>query len=270
MEKLFYGNDENQFGELRIPEGDGLHPVAVVIHGGFWREPFKLDQMATVAEALTAKGIATWNIEYRRVSERGKAWPHTLTDVARACDHLYTLKDEYGLDLSNVITIGHSAGGHLATWLAARHKIGSESPLHTSDRPLPIGGVISLAGVTDLEMMHDVHEYRDETLSIEPNNPTADLIGGSPKEYPERYRDASPIELLPLDVHQVLIHGALDIHVPIGISSQYHREAQESGDFVKLVELPQAEHFMLTNTTTLAWKMVMEEVELLYLSIKGG
>ncbi|WP_377891686.1 alpha/beta hydrolase family protein [Alkalihalobacillus sp. R86527] len=267
MEKLFYGNDENQFGELRIPEGDGPHPVAVVIHGGFWREPFKLDQMRNVAEALTAKGIATWNIEYRRVSDRGRSWPDTLTDAAKACDHLYSLKEKYTLDLSKVITIGHSAGGHLATWLAARHKISSESPLY-SDQPLPIAGVISLAGVTDLEMMHDVHEYRDETLSLAPNNPTADLIGGSPKEFPERYKHASPIELLPLDVHQVLIHGALDIHVPIGISSQYHREAQESGDFVKLVELPQAEHFMLTNTTSSAWELVMEEVELLFLSIQ--
>lgn len=269
MEKLFYGNDENQFGELRIPECDGPHPVAIVIHGGFWREPFKLDLMTGVAEALTEKGIATWNIEYRRVSERGEAWPDTLTDVAKAADHLYALKEKHALDLSNVITIGHSAGGHLATWLAARHKIRSESPLHT-DKPLPIAGVISLAGVTDLELMHEVHEYRDETLSLEPNNPTADLIGGSPKEFPERYKDASPIELLPLDIHQVLIHGSLDIHVPIGISSQYHREAQEAGDFVKLVELPQAEHFMLTDTTSLAWEMVMEEVELLYTTIKGG
>lgn len=268
MNKLFYGSDENQFGELRLPKSDGPHPVAIVIHGGFWREPFKLDLMTKVAENLTANGIATWNIEYRRVSNRGEAWPETLTDVAQACDFLASLADDYSLDLSKVITIGHSAGGHLATWLAARHKLSKESELFTTDTPLTISGVISLAGVLDLETMHDVHEYRDQTLSLEPNNPTADLLGGSPKEVPERYRQASPIELLPLGVQQVLIHGALDVHVPIGISTNYHRMAQEAGDFVKLVELPQAEHFMLTDISSQAWEFVLEEVELLYLSIQ--
>lgn len=268
MKKLFYGTDENQFGELRIPKSDGPHPVAIVIHGGFWREPFKLDLMTDVSESLTANGIATWNIEYRRVSQRSGAWPETLTDVAKACDFLASLAEEYELDLNKVITIGHSAGGHLATWLAARHRISKDSELSVSSNPLKISGVISLAGVNDLKMMHDVHDYRDQTLSLEPNNPTADLLGGSSKEVPERYDQASPIELLPLDVQQVLIHGALDVHVPIGISSHYHRAAQEAGDFVKLVELPNAEHFMLTDTSSHVWGYVLEEVELLLLSIQ--
>ncbi|WP_079525872.1 alpha/beta hydrolase family protein [Halobacillus hunanensis] len=263
MKKIFYGENENQFGELRLPDYEGPHPVAIVIHGGFWREPFRLDNMTQVAEDLTANGIATWNIEYRRVGQEGGAWPGTLTDAADASDYLTTLANTYPLDLNRVITIGHSAGGHLALWLAARHYLPENSELHTTYHPLAISGAISLAGVSDLERMYDVHQFREKALSAEPNNPTAELLQSTPEEQPIRYHDASPIELLPLDVPQVLIHGALDINVPIGISDHYYREAQEAGDFVKYVGLPEAEHFMLTDTTTAAWKVVREEVETL-------
>ncbi|UOQ92050.1 alpha/beta hydrolase [Halobacillus shinanisalinarum] len=267
MEKVFYGKNENHFGELRLPEGKGPHPVAIVIHGGFWRESFGLDLMTNVAEDLTSNGFATWNIEYRRVGQEGGAWPVTLTDVAQACDHLLSLADTYPLDLKRVITIGHSAGGHLALWLAARHRMPKDSELHLIDHPFSISGAVSLAGVNDLEMMYGVHHFRDQTLSTEPNNPTADLLQSTPEEHPERYQEASPIELLPLGVPQVLVHGALDVNVPIGISDHYHRKAQEAGDFVKLVELPEAEHFMLTDTSTQAWAEIREEVKTLLLNL---
>ncbi|TLS35987.1 alpha/beta hydrolase family protein [Pseudalkalibacillus caeni] len=263
MEKIFYGENENQFGELRLPEGKGPHPVAVVIHGGFWKAHFGLDLMTDMAEDLTANGFATWNIEYRRVGQEGGAWPGTLTDVALATDYVSTLADTYPLDLTRVITIGHSAGGHLALWLAGRHRIPDKSELHITNNPLPISAVVSLAGVSDLDMMYGVHHFRDKLFSLDPNNPTAELLKGSPEEHPERYKEASPIELLPLGVQQVLVHGALDINVPIGISDHYHREAQEAGDFVKLVELPDAEHFMIIDTSTEAWAAVREEMLLL-------
>ncbi|WP_347552575.1 alpha/beta hydrolase [Pseudalkalibacillus hwajinpoensis] len=262
MEKIFYGTDENQFGELRLPQGEGPFPVAIVIHGGFWRKPFTLENMREVAEDLTASGFATWNIEYRRTGQEGGGWPGTLIDAATASDYIRTLSESYPLNLHKVVTIGHSAGGHLATWIAARHRIARESELFT-ENTLSVLGVVSLAGVNDLEMMHDVHHYRDTTLSLEANNPTAELIGGSPAEFPERYKNASPVKLLPLDVQQILVHGALDIHVPIGISDHYHREGEGEGDFVKLIELPSAEHFMLTDITSFAWETVKEEIQLL-------
>src|SRR5699024_7984400 len=122
-----YGKEEDKFGELRLPLGDGPFPVAVLIHGGFWRDPYKLEQMRPMADSLVDQGIATWNIEYRRVKQPGDGWPHTFLDSAKAVDYIQTLAQEYPLDTSNVITIGHSAGGHLALWLAGRDKLPKES-----------------------------------------------------------------------------------------------------------------------------------------------
>jgi len=112
--------------------------------------------------------------------------------------------------------------------------------------------------------MERVHDLRNQAVGSEAN-PSSDLLGGTPDEVPERYREASPSELLPLDVPQVLVHGALDVHVPIGISQHYYKQAEEFGDFVKLVELPEAEHFMLTDPSSDAWASVLEEMELLLL-----
>nr|WP_202407302.1 alpha/beta hydrolase [Pseudalkalibacillus hwajinpoensis] len=262
VEKIFYGENENQFGELRLPEGDGPFPVAIVIHGGFWRKPFTLEIMREIAKDLTASGFATWNIEYRRTGQEGGGYPGTLMDAAQATDYIRTLADSHPLNLDKVVTIGHSAGGHLATWLAARHRIDKNSEIFIAN-PLSLHGVVSLAGVNDLEMMYGVHNYRDQALSLAPNNPTAELIGGSPEHYPDRYKNASPVELLPLGVQQILVHGALDINVPIGISDYYQREAEGEGDFVKLIELPSAEHFILIDTTSFAWETIKEEIQLL-------
>ncbi|QST00425.1 alpha/beta hydrolase [Pontibacillus sp. ALD_SL1] len=266
MKKIFYGDHTDQFGELRLPEGDGPHPVAVVIHGGFWREPFNLNLMDKVAEDLTTQGFATWNIEYRRVGQDDGAWPNTLLDAGQAFDYVLKLAHEYNLDTSKTITIGHSAGGHLAMWLAGRHKISPISDLYV-ENPHSVAGVVSLAGVVDLETMYNVHHFRDTSMGAEPNNPVADLLKGSPKEVSERLKAASPLELLPFNVPHVLIHGALDIHVPIGISSRYQRIAEELAEFVKFVELTEAEHFMLIDTKTEAWAAVREEVDLLLQSI---
>ncbi|TGB03813.1 alpha/beta hydrolase family protein [Halobacillus salinus] len=259
METIKYGHNENQFGELRIPEGNGPHPVAIVIHGGFWRAGFGLDLMEDVAVDLTKSGWATWTIEYRRTGQEGGGWPGTLLDVAQASDYVRTLAHTYPLNLDNVVTIGHSAGGHLALWTAARHKLQEGSELHT-ENPLPIATAVSLAGVNDLKKMHDVHAFRDNTLSQEPNNPVADLLRGEPEAH---YQEASPFEMLPLNVTQVLVHGALDVHVPIGISDHYFQWAENMGDFIKYIELPEAEHFMLTDTNTKAWSRIREEMDLL-------
>ncbi|MEB3100584.1 alpha/beta hydrolase family protein [Ferviditalea candida] len=257
--RIYYGEDENQFGDLRIPEGDGPHPIAIVIHGGFWRARVGLDRMSAVAQDLSERGAATWNIEYRRVGQEGGGWPGTLTDAARAADHLYKLAESYPLDLSRIIAVGHSAGGHLALWLAGRHRLPKASVLRTSDSPVSIEGAVSLGGVTDLKVMQEVHTIRDNIFK-NVDQPVFDFLGGSPDQVPGRYAEASPIELLPLGVKQILIHGNLDVNVPVGISSLYYQAAQQAGDDIKLVEIPTAEHFKLVDTELEEWQLVAAEI----------
>ena len=258
VKRRYYGNLDYQFGDLRIPDNEGPHPVAVVIHGGFWRSAFGLDNVADLAKSLAKHGMATWSIEYRRVGQVGGGWPGTLMDAAQAVDYLTELAKNNNLDLNRVVTIGHSAGGHLALWLAARHSLPEDSVLKTMGAPLALQGAISLAGVADLSLMWEVHGISEET-SGNKNNPVRELLGGSPVEVPERYAQASPIQLLPLGVPQVLIHGALDINVPIGISQSYKNVADSMDEDVKLVEIPSAEHFKLIDPKSDAWQVVLEE-----------
>ncbi|WP_301110026.1 S9 family peptidase [Sporosarcina sp.] len=255
--RIAYGANESQFGDLRIPDGTGPFPLAMIIHGGFWRARFDLEQMNEMAEAFTAKGIATWNIEYRRVGQEGGGWPGTFLDNAAAVDYIRVLAKSYPLDVSRVITIGHSAGGHLALWLGTRHKLPSNSMLHTSEHPLPLKGVISLAGANDLETMHDIHQWKETLFGIV-DNPTRDLLGGKPNEQAERYKEGSPYELLPIGIPLVLIHGSLDVNVPIGLSEHFEKEALKEGDSIILKTIPMAEHFELILPETESWLILLE------------
>ena len=157
-QRIAYGSDPQQFGELRVPATRGPHPVAIVVHGGCWLEKIPsmdaravaIDNMRPLAAALTEAGIATWNIEYRRLGHAGGGWPGTFLDVARAADHVRTLARGHQLDLTRVIAIGHSAGGHLALWLAARPKIAKTSDLYL-ENPLRLTGAVDLDGPPDLK-----------------------------------------------------------------------------------------------------------------------
>ena len=206
--RLPYRSDPLQFGDLRLPPGPGPHPVVIVIHGGFWRAAYDLEHIGHLCAALTRAGVATWSLEYRRLGNPGGGWPGTLLDVGNGADYLRTLAPTYRLDLTKVVAIGHSAGGHLALWLAARRRLPPGSALYTADPP-PLRGVVSLAGVADLRRAWELR------LS---SNVAATFLGGAPDEVPDRYKLASPIELLPLGVPQRLIHGAKDAIVPLEIS----------------------------------------------------
>lgn len=254
--RIYYGEGEHLFGDLRIPNGDGPFPVAMLIHGGFWRSQFDLEQLNGLAARLTKEGIATWNVEYRRVGNDGGGWPGTLLDNAHALDYVSVLAKTFPLDVTRTIAIGHSAGGHLALWLAARKKLPETSPLYTSHNPHPLKGVISLAGVCDLKKMHEIHEWKEKLFGIV-DNPTRDLLNGTPEEHENRYLESSPKELLPLETTVVLIHGTLDVNVPYGLSENFANEAKELGDDVILKKLTTVEHFGLIQPDSDAWPVVL-------------
>lgn len=251
-----YGSDPNQFGDLRLPQrstADTQHPklpTVVFIHGGFWRARYDLTHIVPAAIALTEAGVATWNIEYRRLGNAGGGWPGTFLDVGDAVDHLREIAPEYGLDLQRVVVVGHSAGGHLAAWVAARHRIPMGDPLY-NDRPLPVKAAVPLAGVVDLHMGWDMD------LS---NGVVEELIGGTPEGLLHRYATASPIEMLPAGVPQVLIHGTDDANVPYEISRHYVEVATLRGDNVRLLTLPGAGHFEVVDPASAEWQQVLGTV----------
>ena len=241
-----YGPDPAQFGELTLPAGAGPHPVLVAVHGGFWSAAYDLAHLRGFCAALAADGWAVWSVEYRRVGMDGGGWPNTLLDVGLAADHVRTLAPAHDLDLGRVTAVGHSAGGHLALWLAGRGRIPAGHPLHRPD-PLPLKGAVSLAGVCDLRRGHE------RNLG---NGAVGRLLGGGPGEVPERYAGASPSDLLPLGTPQVLVHGADDGLVPIDQSREYRAAAAAKGDAVELVELPGVGHFEVIAPGSPAWPAV--------------
>jgi acetyl esterase/lipase len=249
-ERIPYGESPLQFGDLRLPAESGPCPLLIVVHGGFWRARYDREYMGFACEALRVMGIATWNVEYRRLGDAGGGWPGTFLDAAAAADAVRDLAVHYPLDLARVAAMGHSAGGHLALWLAGRHRLPRESPLAASD-PLPLQGVISLAGVCDLR------EAWTRRLS---HGVVRDLLGGTPEQVPERYDAASPAALLPLGVRQWLIHGTADRNVPYALSAEYARRAAGARDAVDLVALPGMGHFDVVDPTSVAWPAVERAV----------
>jgi acetyl esterase/lipase len=228
--RLRYGRLPSQHAELRVPPGAGPHPLAVVVHGGFWLAAYDLRLMSPVCEALTAQGVATWNVEYRRLGEDGGGWPGTFRDVAAAADRVRDLAGEYRLDMGRVVSVGHSAGGHLALWLAARRRLADpHDPLFVA-RPLVPRTAIALAGVPDLRAAAGFDAVRR-------------LMGGTPDEVPARYASGSPAELLPLGVRQILVHGTADSLVPFAMSEAYQAAAAARGDDAVLVPFVGAGHF---------------------------
>src|SRR5947209_17499812 len=123
MERIAYGSDPLQFGDLRVPQEEGLHPVVIVIHGGFWRANYDLEYIGHLCAELTRQGLATWSLEYRRIGNPGGGWPGTLDDVRTGAAHLEKIAAERSLDLKRVVAMGHSAGGHLVLWLAKQNAI---------------------------------------------------------------------------------------------------------------------------------------------------
>jgi acetyl esterase/lipase len=248
-QRIAYDTGPHRFGELRLPDGRGPHPVVVLIHGGCWQSEYDLEHVAPLAAALTESGYATWTLEYRRIGATGGGWTATFDDVSRGTDHLRALAEDHPLDLERVVLAGHSAGGHLALWLAARPNLPAESPLHAPD-PLPVRGVVALAAITDLRAYGEGNG--DCNASV------AQLLGGGPDAVPERYAAASPVELVPLDVPVRLVHGELDAIVPLEQSERFHlrtlRRAPQGHARVTVVG--GAGHFDVIAPFAPAWSLV--------------
>jgi acetyl esterase/lipase len=250
---LKYGTDPNQFGHLYLPEGKGPFPVLVVIHGGCWLSFADLEHVGRFSAAFADAGIAVWSIEYRRVDSPGGGWPNTFLDVGRGIDFLRSMVSEYPLDLKRVVVVGHSAGGHLALWAAARPRIAVESVLH-SDAPLPITAAVSLAGPGQLAPL------RENDNEVCGGDVVDQLLGGSPGEVPGHYAAGVPFRMLPLGVPQRLITGAGDSAIPPVFAESYAAAAKEAGDDVEAVILEGAAHFEIIVPGTDVWPQVEAEI----------
>ena len=256
-----YGKHRWQVAELWLPgsaeaPGPGGLAVVVLVHGGYWRSWYTKRLMDGLSGAVVAKGWAAWNIEYRRVGPLGGGgWPATFADVGAAVDHLQSFPY---LDLSRVVTCGHSAGGHLALWAAARHK----APTGTPGTPPGVRpkAAMALAGVVDLE------------LGVEMglgNGAVKAFLGGPPEQWPERYRAASPAALLPLGIPQVLVHGLADTVVPPEMSERYQRAAAAAGDNALYVRVASADHRAVIDPASAAWGIATEHLEDLLAAAPG-
>lgn len=250
---LAYGPAPQQVAELRLPKGAGPHPVVVVVHGGCWQAPWGFDQVRGLAAALTAEGHATWSLEYRRLGDPGGGWPGTLEDVARGTDHLREAAKEHPLVLDRVVALGHSAGGQLALWLAARPRLPRGSELRVAD-PLLLRGAVSLAGIPDLRAGAAAGVCADAIPQ---------LLGGPPRDHADRVSQASPIELVPLGVPVRLVCGARDAIVPIDQARSYEAAAKRAGDTVAVEVVEGAGHFELVNPSSAAWPAVREAIRAL-------
>lgn len=233
--RLPYGKDSNQFIDVRAPEGKGPHPVVFFIHGGYWRAKYDLTYAGHLCHALKKMGIATWNIEYRRVGNAGGGWPGTFEDIRSAYRALHAKQASSklpSLDLRRLCVAGHSAGGQLALCLAAHEP--------------EIARALSLGGVLDLRRGWELHLSSDAV---------AGFLGGSPSEVPEHYREASPAEQH-IKARQIVIHGTIDDSVPYEISRSYAERKKQNGENVELITMPGIGHFEIVDPGSKVWGKV--------------
>ncbi len=243
--RLSYGSDPNQFLDLRLPalgkKNKRPYPLVMNIHGGYWRAKYNLDHAGHLCAALAAQGVATANIEYRRVGDEGGAWPGTFVDIRSACQFLVQHAAAHDLDASRIVVTGHSAGGQLALCLAAHEPT--------------VSCAVSLAGVVDLRRAYHLHLSNDAVV---------EFLRGTPTEVPDHYREADPMQFSLPHAPQWLIHGLADDVVPSAFSRDYVAAKQKrSGnkkEDVHLLEIAAADHFDLIDPRSPAWKHVEETV----------
>ena len=216
-----------------MPSGPGPHPVAILVHGGSWRAKYGRWVMRLVAADLVRRGVAVWNVGYRRLGRgEGGGWPATFDDVGAAIDALAGVAAERGdLEDREVVLAGHSAGGQLALWAASR-----------DDSAVPVARVAALAAVCDMSKAEIARE----------------VLGGSPGQVPDRYDAVDPIRCVPLPVPVLLVHGAEDRTVPVERSREYAAAARAAGGDVELVEPPDTSHRAFVDPRSEGWRVAAE------------
>ncbi len=259
-----YGDRSMQLVDLWLPQGKGPHPTVLMVHGGCWQTEIADRRiMNWIADDLRKRGIAVWNIDYRGVDREGGGYPGTFADAAAAADALRSNASRYNLVISPLVAVGHSAGGHLALWLAARRSpkasasnplIPRGSPLLSAD-PIRIDTVVSLGGLPDLELAATPPGSGCGTEVIEK------LVGPPTLSSRNVYADTSVPRLAPLGVRQVLVNGRQDRIIPTAYADDYERRMRAAGDDVKVRMLDQTGHIELIAPESAAWAAAVEEIQ---------
>ena len=251
---ISYGDDTLQKADVWLPTGPGQHPVVLMVHGGCWTTSIAdRSLMNWIADDLRKSGIAVWNIEYRGVDRPGGGYPGTFRDAGTAADALRKHATEFHLDTKRIVAVGHSAGGHLALWLAARPRIARSSPLYTA-QPLKIARVISLGGLPDLEA----------TAASPDNGCGVDVVAqlvGKPGSRTDVYSDTSVPRLLPLKVPQDLVNGREDKIIPLRLGTGYVAQAKAKGDRVALHIVDRTGHVELIAPESAAWAQAKQIIQ---------
>lgn len=243
-----YGEDPYQVADLWLPQGNGPHPTVLMVHGGCWQtEIADRNIMSWIADDLRARGIAVWNIDYRGVDRPGGGYPGTFLDAAAAADALRDEAEAHRLDISRLVATGHSAGGHLALWLAARRRLPSDSPLAATD-PIPIHAVVSLGGLPDLEEAARPPGSGCGTEVIQR------LTGG-------RFADTSVPRLAPLGIAQVLVNGIEDRIIPAAYAEGYAAPMRAAGDNVAVRMVERTGHVELVAPESRAWGLARAAIQ---------
>lgn len=258
--KLAYGSDPLQFGELRLPKTKGPHPVVILVHGGCWVDKLPggnprittYELLRPLAAALTEAGIATWNIEYRRAGNPGGGWPGSYQDLSQAADFLRQISASTDLDLRRVVLVGHSSGGQLALWMAARSKLPASSPLY-SKNPLLVKAVIDIDAPPDLASTQPLERKFCPVPGV------SEFLGGTPADQPERYRDGSALSFLPLGVPQWIVAAGL-LHSAMELATSYEKEAKAKGDRITIVTLDGSGHFDMLKPDSGYGKTLLETI----------
>lgn len=254
---IYYGDAAMQFGELRLPPANDNNPLplVIVIHGGCWITSIADYRfMDNFSDAITALGYATWNIEYRAIGTGGE-WPVIFQDVGQAVDYVEILAQSYAIDTSKVAIVGHSAGGHLALWAASRQQIPDNSVLYKSN-PLPIKGVISLAGIANVLGTNSCSTLANDVIGVPITEFNNDLFS--------RLNETSPLQMLPTNTNTILISGSDDTIVPPAMSDEYANSAIAANDASSHTILQGFDHFDLINPKNSYWSFYAASLEQIF------